>query len=111
MQPLAILRIARGLYAIAASGSEPRSDNVLIARVRSKMGRVISHPSSIEVTADQGRITLSGPILAHELNDLLTTIARIPDVVEVENRLEVHNRQGIIQHCKVAQAGSAIASS
>src|SRR5918995_3287655 len=63
---------ARGLYASSMSQNEKATDEVLVARVRSKMGRVVSHPSAIEVSADQGWITLKGPILAHELNDLLT---------------------------------------
>src|SRR5688500_1210728 len=54
---------AQGLYASVASSTEDTSDEVLVARVRSKMGRVVSHPSAIEVTSDQGRIALSGPIL------------------------------------------------
>jgi len=58
----------RGLAAQAAAtfSSEDVSDEVLVARVRSKMGRVVSHPSSIQVTANQGRVILSGPILQNE---------------------------------------------
>ncbi|HEU4872992.1 MAG TPA: hypothetical protein VFT44_07825 [Pyrinomonadaceae bacterium] len=52
-----------------AANKEDTSNEVLIARVRSKMGRVVLHPSAIEVTSDQGQITLSGSILAHKLND------------------------------------------
>src|ERR687893_381397 len=48
---------ARGLATEVGSmfTNEEVSDEVLVARVRSKMGRVVSHPSAIEVTADQGR--------------------------------------------------------
>jgi hypothetical protein len=72
---------AQGLYASVTSSTEDASDEVLVARVRSKMGRVVSHPSAIEVTAAEGQVTLSGPILAHELNDLLTTTEKIPGVM------------------------------
>jgi ElaB/YqjD/DUF883 family membrane-anchored ribosome-binding protein len=48
-------------------------DEVLAARVRSRMGWVVSHPHAIAVSADQGRVTLSGPILAHEVDDLQPT--------------------------------------
>jgi len=68
------------------------SDAVLVARIRSRMGWVISHPHAIAVTADQGRVTLSGPILAHEVDDLLKAVAAIRGVRAVENRLEVHER-------------------
>jgi uncharacterized membrane protein len=67
-------------------------DVVLVARVRSRMGWVISHPHAIAVTADQGRVTLSGPILAHESEDLLKAVAAVRGVRTVEDRLEVHER-------------------
>ena len=40
------------------------SDDVLVERVRSQMGRAVSHPHAIYVTAQDGRITLSGEIMA-----------------------------------------------
>jgi gas vesicle protein len=85
---------ARGLYASSMSQNDMTSDEVLVARVRSKMGRVVSHPSAIEVSADQGRITLKGPILADESNNLLTTVSKISDVAEVDNQLEIHEEAG-----------------
>jgi uncharacterized membrane protein len=87
---------ASGLAAEVGSAfsSEEVSDEVLVARVRSKMGRVVSHPHSIEVKAEQGRITLSGLILAHEVDDLLSCVSRVPGVTDVENRLEVHKQAG-----------------
>lgn len=84
----------RGLAATVMSNSEPASDEVLVARVRSKLGRVVSHPSSIEVSANQGRVALHGPIFAHEVNDLLTIVTKIPGVAEVENQLEIHKQAG-----------------
>ncbi|MGH9881853.1 MAG: SRPBCC family protein [Pyrinomonadaceae bacterium] len=86
----------RGLTAEAASAfsNEEVSDEVLVARVRSKLGRIVSHPSSIEVAANQGRVVLSGPILAHETNDLLTCIRAVPGVREVDNLLDVHKQAG-----------------
>src|SRR5690349_18053793 len=47
----------------------PVSDDVLVARVRSKLGHYVSHPSSIEVHATDGNVTLRGPILGHEVDD------------------------------------------
>jgi hypothetical protein len=40
---------------------EDISDEVLSERVRSELGFLVGHPSSIAVTAEQGRIKLSGP--------------------------------------------------
>lgn len=72
------------------------SDDVLQARVRSKLGRVVSHPSAIEVKALNGLIILSGPILAKEVHPLLDTVIRIHGVKNIENRLEAHEQAGDI---------------
>jgi uncharacterized membrane protein len=86
----------RGLTAEAASAfsSEDVSDEVLVQRIRSKLGRIVSHPSSIQVAANQGLVVLSGPILTHEVNELLSCIRVVPGVNEVESRLEVHKEAG-----------------
>lgn len=67
------------------------TDEVIVARVRSKMGRVVSHPGSVEVTASQGRVTLSGPILTAEARDLLKCVSSVKGVESVESRLELHD--------------------
>jgi uncharacterized membrane protein len=67
-------------------------DNVLMARVRSRIGRVVSHPGSIDVSAQQGRVSLSGPILAREVEPLLSAVRSVRGVTDVENYLEVHER-------------------
>jgi uncharacterized membrane protein len=83
---------ARGVVAETRSrmrGSEV-SDDVLVDRVRSAIGRVVSHPSSIIVTANSGRVIVSGPVLAREVANLLARARAVHGVHEVENRLEVH---------------------
>ena len=81
---------------IAEMGSmlkrEAVSDDVLVARVRAKLGRVVSHPHAIEVRAERGRVTLRGPVLAGEVDELLKAVSAVPGVREVENQLEVHER-------------------
>lgn len=42
-------------------------DNVLVDRVRSKIGRAVSHPKAIEVTAERGVVDLSGGVLRSEM--------------------------------------------
>jgi hypothetical protein len=69
-------------------------DEVLVARVRSKLGRVVSHPSSINVTAIGGEVILAGPVLANEVDQLLKSAGAIKGVTGVENRLEVHEQAG-----------------
>jgi uncharacterized membrane protein len=66
------------------------SDDVLEARVRSKLGRVVSHPSAIEVKAVDGLIILTGPILTKEEHPLLESVIGILGVKSIENRLELH---------------------
>src|SRR4029453_14878962 len=87
---------ARGVVAQARSlaGSEPVSNDVLEARVRSKIGRVVSHPHSIVVTASGGVVSLAGPVLAREVDDLISCVSKVSGVNDVENRLEPHDRAG-----------------
>ncbi|HWP45421.1 MAG TPA: SRPBCC family protein [Blastocatellia bacterium] len=87
---------ARGILAQAGSliKEERVSDEVLVQRVRSKMGRIVSHPHSIQVTADNGRVTLRGPILEREVNDLLKCVTSLRGVSSVDNQLEPHAQSG-----------------
>lgn len=89
----------RGAFAQVESvfvDNGPVSNDVLAARVRSKLGRVVSHPSAVEVKAVDGLIILSGPILADEAHPLLDSVTGIQGVKNIENRLEVHEHAGDI---------------
>lgn len=70
--------------------SEEVSDDILEARVRSKLGRVVSHPHAIEVKAVEGVVIVSGPILADEVLPLLETVIAMYGVKNIDNRLEIH---------------------
>jgi len=74
--------------------SAETDDAVLIDRVRSKLGRIASHPAAIEVASENGRITLSGPILQAEVDNLLTCVKQIRGVNGVANNLEIHKEAG-----------------
>lgn len=74
--------------------SEQPDDSVLVERVRSKIGRVVSHPSAIQVTAQDGNVTLAGPVLASEAPHLVTCVSWVPGVQDVTNNLEVHEEAG-----------------
>src|SRR5215471_4663415 len=67
-------------------------DDVLVARVRSRLGRLVSHPGAIEVTAANGVVRLSGPMFESELDQLLSGIAEVTGVSRVEHRLQLHRR-------------------
>jgi uncharacterized membrane protein len=89
---------ARGVAARARAltDREPVSDELLSERVRSQLGRVVAHPGAIEVTVTRGVVTLTGPVLAREVNDLLSSVSKVRGVEDVENRLEVHERSGSV---------------
>jgi hypothetical protein len=70
--------------------SEEVSDEVLEARIRSKLGRVVSHPHAVKVKVVDGLITLSGPILANEVLPLCEAVISINGVKNIENLLEIH---------------------
>ncbi|HEX6998277.1 MAG TPA: SRPBCC family protein [Gammaproteobacteria bacterium] len=69
-------------------------DHVLADRVRACLGRVIAHPASVHVEASQGVVTLSGPILEHEVPQLMDCVWSVRGVREVRNELEVHKEAG-----------------
>lgn len=83
---------AEGLAAETRARLDRRSapPEILVARVRAKMGTVVSHPRAIEVKCEDGVVTFSGPILAHEAGRLLRKAGRIPGVHGIVDRLERH---------------------
>ena len=83
-----------GAETAAAFREEPVSDDVLVARVRSQIGHAVSHPGAIEVTVRSGRVTLGGPVLADEVDDLLARVRAVRGVGEIDNRLDVHVEPG-----------------
>src|SRR5262249_24223535 len=80
--------------AMAESGNlfrrEEISDDVLTDRVRARIGRSVSHPHAISVTVNNGHVSLSGPVLAHEEPRLLSGVSSVRGVKGVENVLTVH---------------------
>ena len=75
---------------------EPETDFQLHERIRARLGRVVSHPKSIEAEVDHGSVRLRGHILAHELDDLLYEVRHMRGVRAVRNELTAHDTaQGI----------------
>ncbi|HEX6615034.1 MAG TPA: SRPBCC family protein [Gemmatimonadales bacterium] len=95
---------SRGLAAAARSRLSPdgADDWVVEQRVRAALGRVVSHPSAIAVNASEGRVTLSGPVLADEVEGLLACARTVRGVEAVENRLAVHESG---EHVPALQGG------
>lgn len=69
---------------------EPVDDRRLVERVRARLGRASSHPRALEVTAADGTVTLRGPILAREVDDVLATATGVTGVTSVATELEPH---------------------
>lgn len=88
----------RGLAAQAGSvfKNGEADDDTLAARVRSRMGRSVSHPGAIEVTARNGVVKLSGDALSHEVDALLSCARSTSGARCVDNQLRIHNRPGYI---------------
>jgi hypothetical protein len=94
---------ARGFFADMMSmvSEEGSPDWLLEERVRARIGRNASHASSIEVRAVGGRVTLSGPILADEVDRVVRRVASVRGVRGVENNLKVIKILEISPDCKV----------
>ena len=71
---------------------EAVSNEVLLARVRARLGRSVSHPHAISVTVTNGHVTLSGPVLAQELGRALAGLSSVRGIRKVENLLTVHSQ-------------------
>lgn len=70
------------------------TDEVLVDRVRSSLGRIPVHIGAFDISAQDGVITLRGPILADELPKVLRAVRVVRGVKEVDNRFEVHEQPG-----------------
>jgi hypothetical protein len=79
---------ARALDRLVAKSAP--SDEVLVERVRARLGRLVSHPGAIEVVASAGTVTLKGPVFDAEVDQLLRGVATVAGVTAVEHKLEPH---------------------
>ncbi|MFL6571372.1 MAG: BON domain-containing protein [Burkholderiales bacterium] len=97
---------ARGVLATARKlfEHEEVSDAVLVERVRAGLGRAVSHPHALEVAADHGHVTLSGPVLSEEVRPLLRCVRGVPGVRAVSDQLTVYE-DAEAQHVSSLQGG------
>ena len=86
----------KGLVAEAGSRlrREPVDERVLCDRVRAKLGRAVSNPSAIEVTSVDGLVILSGSVLPSEKDHLLSTVAKVKGVKDIDDQLELMEGDG-----------------
>lgn len=90
----------QGLQAEASSlfggSGEPQTDEQLVARIRSQLGRVCSHPRALQVESHDGRVTLRGPVLAAEAQRVFDCVRGVRGVSSVDNQMEQHQEAGNI---------------
>ena len=84
----------RGLVARGRARLYPdqAGDDIVERRVRAKLGQYVSHPGSIGIVVHDGRVFLSGPILASEVDPLVAALSSVRGVKGIENRLDEHER-------------------
>jgi len=70
--------------------NEQVPDELLIERVRARLGHATSHPRAIVVEAQNGCVTLRGPVLAADVGDVIAQVSSVPGVRGVDDALEVH---------------------
>ncbi|HET9227655.1 MAG TPA: SRPBCC family protein [Thermoanaerobaculia bacterium] len=89
-----LIHRGKGLFAEAGARlplhREQVEDRVLEDRVRSKMGRYVSHSHAIEVLAEDGEVTLAGEILQSEAAGLLAAVRSVRGVRKVDDQLRIH---------------------
>ena len=71
-------------------------DEILHERVRSAIGRAVTHAGVITVLVHQGRVTLQGPVPEGELDALIRAAEQVRGVSAVVNELEVHGDAGAV---------------
>src|SRR5262245_45272534 len=87
---------AQGVLAEARDFGPRPDPYVLAERVKTRIGRVVSHPHAIHVTNEDGVITVEGPVLKKEVEPLLRAVRSVSGVRQLRDRLEVHEEPGNI---------------
>ena len=82
----------RGMLAASRARWRPEDvpDEVLVERVRAKLGRVSSHPRAIDLQVSGGHVMLRGPVLAHEATNIVRTTQGVRGVHSVTNEMDLH---------------------
>ncbi len=83
------------LHGVVAQLRPARSadDALLASRVRAAIGRVVSHPHAIVVTASNGVIELGGPVFTQEADALVRSVRDVSGVLGIVDRLERHQTE------------------
>ena len=77
-------------------GKREVSDEVLEQRVRSSVGRHVSHARAVRVKCKDGAVELTGWVMTRELEGLLDAVRAVPGVKDVSAALQAANEPGNI---------------
>jgi BON domain len=86
---------SRGIWHALFGPRGPVDDAVLVERVRSRLGRVSSHPGAIEVSVSDGCVELRGPVLATEHQQVIDAVADVRGVSRVDDDLQLHKQPDV----------------
>lgn len=84
---------AKGAGIFAATRRRWRDDNDdrrVVERVRAKLDQTASRAQAIHVTSTDGIVTLRGPILSSEVDDVMAAVWSVRGVLAVNNAMEAH---------------------
>lgn len=85
--------------------SRPVTAHQLEERVRALIGRVVRNSHALRVQArDDGTVALSGPVLASEVNRLMSAVWSVRGVTGIEDQLQVHEQPGNVSALQGALA-------
>jgi gas vesicle protein len=90
------LRGAGAVTPVPRPDREEADDATLAARVRASLVTLVSNPATVGIAADHGRITLTGTVVAREVDTLVDGVESLDGVVDVINRLHVEESPGDI---------------
>lgn len=87
---------AHGIFAevVDAVVPTPVPDDVLLERVRTRLGRLVSHPGAIQVRVADGHVMLRGDVLSAESQRLFAALRDMAGVREVIDELTFHDEPG-----------------
>jgi osmotically-inducible protein OsmY len=67
-------------------------DETIAERVRAQLGHVVSHPGSLEITVNNGVVTLRGPVLSGEIQKIRDRLDETRGVHDYRIELTEHER-------------------
>jgi hypothetical protein len=65
----------------------PISDDIVLSRVRARIGELVTRPGEIDVSVENGVVRLAGAVTPEERDALLTQLLYMPGVVRLRSAL------------------------